>query len=104
MLSEQDEYEFHSYKGEEAAATPNLVNAVSHVFSNSFGTNPQGRPYRLGPKTTKERLESTDHLFVANHQTEGLLAISTREFSVQLKGSLVGLTLSLYFPITEERK
>lgn len=72
MLLEQDEYEFHSYTGEEAAATPSLVNAVSHVFSNSFGTNPQGRPYRLGPKKTRERLESTDHLFIAYHQTEGV--------------------------------
>jgi len=68
-----DAYEFLAYKGRDAAAVPILVDAVSHVFCNSFGTTPQGKPYRLGPKKTKERLESTDLLFVAEHQTEKII-------------------------------
>ena len=72
-MNERDAYEFSAYKGMDAAAIPSLVDAVSHIFCNSFGTTPQGKPYRLGPKKTKERLESTDLLFVAQHQTEGII-------------------------------
>jgi len=72
-MNERDAYEFLAYKGRDAAAIPSLGDAVSHVFGNSFGTTPQEKPYRLGPKKTKERLESTDLLFVAQHQTEGII-------------------------------
>ena len=61
-------YEFRSYGHEEAANSPSVVQGISDVFSNSFGVNPRtGKPYRLGPKTTKDRLLSTGHVLVAEH-------------------------------------
>ena len=42
------------------------MKGVSAVFSHSFGENPKTRkPYRLGPKTTRERLSTTNHLIAA---------------------------------------
>ncbi len=65
-------YEFSSYSGVDAANSDALVKGISSVFSNSFGENPKtGKPYRLGPTTTKERLLSTNHVFVAQH-SEGM--------------------------------
>lgn len=49
------------------------MRGVSSVFSHSFGENPKTRrPYRLGPKTTRERLFSTNHVFVAQNP-EGMV-------------------------------
>ena len=60
-------YQFCYYQAKEAAESSEVVNAVSHVFSNSFGNTPtpEGKPYRLGPKTTKARIESTRHVIVS---------------------------------------
>lgn len=59
-------YHFYSYLGPEASESDRLVRGVSTVFSHSFGENPKTkRPYRLGPKTTRERLSGTSHLLVA---------------------------------------
>ena len=33
-------YDFHYYPAREAAESSEVVNAVSYVFSNSFGNNP----------------------------------------------------------------
>lgn len=46
-------YHFRCYPAKEAAASSEVINAISRVFSNSFGISPKGKPYRLGPKTTK---------------------------------------------------
>lgn len=65
-------YQFSSYGGQEAADSDPLVRGISHVFSNSFGSNPKtGQPYRLGQKKTKERPLSTKWVFVARHH-EGM--------------------------------
>jgi len=103
-MIEHNAYEFLAYKGRDAAAIPSLVDAVSHVFGNSFGTTPQGKPYRLGPKKTKERLESTDLLIVAQHQSKELLATSMPEFFPTLVGLLGGSTHWRFFLTTDERK
>lgn len=64
-------YQFHSFPGPEASETDHLVKGVSTVFSHSFGENPKTKkPYRLGPKTTRERLSSTNHLFAAQASEE----------------------------------
>lgn len=60
-------YQFCYYPAKEAAESSEVVNAVSHVFSNSFGNTPEGKPYRLGPRTTKARIESTRHVIVSRH-------------------------------------
>lgn len=63
----QQQYDFLPYTGAEAANTPELVKAISFVFSHSFGINPKTKePYKLGPKKTKERLQSTGYLFVSH--------------------------------------
>lgn len=51
--------------GPEAATNFQLVNLVSHIFNESFGFRPDGKSYRLGPKSVSERLMSTDYLFIA---------------------------------------
>lgn len=63
-------YDFHYYPAREAAESSEVVDDVSYVFSNSFGNTPEGRPYRLGPKTTKKRIESTDHVIVSRHHAD----------------------------------
>lgn len=61
-------YEYESFRGLTASEDHFLVSAVSEIFSSSFGNNPKtGKPYRLGPKTTRERLKSTDYLFLAKN-------------------------------------
>ena len=68
-------YTFSAHTGPEAAHMPTIVEGISSVFSHSFGTNPRtGRPYRLGPKTTKDRLLSTGHVFVAQSDENGIVA------------------------------
>lgn len=67
-MSDLSAYEFHAYGGPEAAGFDSLVKGISTVFSNSFGTNPKtGSPYRLGPRKTRERLLTTNHVMVAQH-------------------------------------
>ena len=66
-------YDFLYYPATEAANTPTVVKAISDVFSSSFGTNSKGKPYTLGPKTTKKRLESTDHAIVAQSQIDDIV-------------------------------
>ena len=64
-------YQFPAYSGQEAADSDSIVKGISSVFSNSFGTNPKtGKPYRLGTKTTRERFQSTNYVFVAQHSNE----------------------------------
>lgn len=64
-------YEFLSCRGQAAADSDAIIKGISSIFSNSFGTNPKtGKPYRLGTKTTRERLLSTNHVFVARHAEE----------------------------------
>ena len=45
-----------------AASDPDAVRLVSHIFNESFGFRPDGKPYRMGPKSVSERLMSTDYL------------------------------------------
>lgn len=67
-MNDLSAYEFRTYSGPEAAGSETLVRGIAHVFSNSFGTNPKtGKPYRLGTKTTRERLLSTNYVFAAQH-------------------------------------
>ncbi len=63
---------FTRFAGQEAARNKNLVNIVSNIFNNSFGYRPDGRPYRLGPKSTAERLASTDFLFISGDEKGGI--------------------------------
>ncbi len=64
-------YQFQCYSGHTSSEDPALVDAVSSIFSNSFGTNPKTlKPYRLGPKKMKTRLALAHRLFLASHKTE----------------------------------
>jgi GNAT superfamily N-acetyltransferase len=68
-------YQFHSFTGAEAAHSSRIVKGISRVFSNSFGMNPRtGEPYRLGPKTTQDRLSTTGHVMIAQRVEEGIVA------------------------------
>ncbi|MDA0739696.1 MAG: GNAT family N-acetyltransferase [Nitrospirae bacterium] len=60
------------YSGPNAASHEGLVKLVSHIFNESFGYRPDGKPYRLGPKSVRERLRSTDYLFIAGDETFGI--------------------------------
>ena len=73
------DYQFQSYSGSSASESSSLVHAVSSIFSNSFGINPNTQqPYRLGSKTTKKRLALAHRLFLAsdkaNHSVGYLFA------------------------------
>lgn len=58
-------YRLDRHSAPQAAQDSTLVAAVAHIFSHSFGTNPKtGQPYRLGPKTTRERLQGTTDLII----------------------------------------
>jgi GNAT superfamily N-acetyltransferase len=73
-MNQQSPYDYRRLAGCDAAQSTDIVNAVSHIFSNSFGTNPQtGQPYTLGPKTTRKRLDRTDHVFTAQHKANGFI-------------------------------
>lgn len=60
------------YSGPNAASNDVLVRLVSRIFNESFGYRPDGKPYRLGPKSVSERLRSTDYLFIAGDETFGI--------------------------------
>lgn len=60
------------YSGPKAGSVPGIVKLVSHIFNESFGFRPDGKPYRLGPKSVSERLSSTDYLFIAGGEAFGL--------------------------------
>ena len=61
------DYQFQSHSGSSASESSPLVHAVSSIFSNSFGINPQTqRPYKLGPQKTKKRLAIAHRLFLAS--------------------------------------
>jgi GNAT superfamily N-acetyltransferase len=51
--------------GCQAAADSDIVRSISFVFNESFGYRPDGKPYRLGPKSVTERLLQTDYVFLA---------------------------------------
>ncbi len=55
----------HSFSGYQAAASEETVRRISHIFNESFGYRPDGKPYRLGPKSVTERLHQTDYVFLA---------------------------------------
>ncbi len=55
-----------------ASSDPNTVRLVSHIFNESFGFRPDGKPYRMGPKSVGERLLSTDYLFIAGDSRSGV--------------------------------
>ena len=60
------------FAGPEAARNVTVTGLVSKIFNESFGHRPDGRPYRLGPKSTAERLASTDFLFIAGDEQSGI--------------------------------
>ncbi|MYD32007.1 MAG: GNAT family N-acetyltransferase [Nitrospira sp. SB0661_bin_20] len=60
------------FTGPEAARNATVTGLVSRIFNESFGYRPDGRPYRLGPKSTAERLASTDLLFIAGDEQSGI--------------------------------
>ncbi len=49
-----------------------LVNLVSSIFNESFGFRPDGKPYRMGPKSVTERLIETEYLLVAGDDRSGI--------------------------------
>lgn len=55
-----------------AASDVDAVRLVSNIFNESFGFRPDGKPYRLGPKSVSERLLSTDYLFIAGDTRSGV--------------------------------
>ena len=55
-----------AWSGPRAATDHQLVKLVSRIFNESFGFRPDGKPYRLGPKSVSERLTRTDYLFLAD--------------------------------------
>ena len=55
-----------------AASDADAVRLVSSIFNESFGFRPDGKPYRLGPKSVNERLLSTDYLFIAGDARSGV--------------------------------
>ena len=64
-------FKFQSHSGSNASESSSLVDAVSCIFSNSFGINPKTQqPYRLGPKTTKKRLALAHRLFLASDEAD----------------------------------
>ena len=58
--------------GPEAARNVTATGLVSKIFNESFGHRPDGKPYRLGPKSMAERLASTDLLFIAGDEQSGI--------------------------------
>ncbi len=58
--------------GPEAARNQTVTGLVSKIFNESFGYRPDGKPYRLGPKSTAERLASTDFLLIAGDEQSGI--------------------------------
>ncbi len=60
------------YSGPSAASNDRLVKLVSAIFNESFGFRPDGKPYRLGPKSVTERFIATDYLFVAGDECSGI--------------------------------
>ena len=60
------------YSGQRAASHPSLVKRVSHIFNESFGYRPDGRPYRLGHKSVTERLMNTDYLFIEGDESSSV--------------------------------
>ena len=51
--------------GYQAASCDEIVRGISQIFNESFGYRPDGRQYRLGPKSVNERLLQTDFVFLA---------------------------------------
>ncbi len=67
-------YQSQAHRCSTASESPPLVKAVSDIFSNSFGINPEtGKPYRLGLKATQRRLALAHHLFLVSHKTNGFV-------------------------------
>lgn len=60
------------YPANSAAANETLVKLVSNIFNESFGFRPDGKPYRMGPKSVAERLLQTDYLLVAGDDRSGI--------------------------------
>lgn len=60
------------FSGPPAARNETVTGLVSKIFNESFGYRPDGKPYRLGPKSTAERLASTDFLFIAGDKQSGI--------------------------------
>ena len=60
------------FSGPEAARNEPVTGLVSKIFNESFGHRPDGKPYRLGPKSMAERLASTDFLFIAGDEQSGI--------------------------------
>lgn len=60
------------YAAHVAASNETLIKLVSSIFNESFGFRPDGKPYRMGPKSITERLRETDYLFVAGDDRSGI--------------------------------
>ncbi len=67
--------------GPEAARNATVTGLVSKIFNESFGHRPDGKPYRLGPKSIAERLASTDLLFIAGDEQSGIGYLFGKEIS-----------------------
>ena len=58
--------------GQQAALNDEAVRLISKIFNESFGYRPDGKLYRLGPKSITERLMQTDYVFLAGGQGAGV--------------------------------
>jgi GNAT superfamily N-acetyltransferase len=58
--------------GYQAAESEGTVRRISQIFNESFGYRPDGKLYRLGPKSITERLLQTDYVFLAGGSDAGI--------------------------------
>lgn len=58
--------------GQQAASSEQTIRLISQIFNESFGYRPDGKPYRLGPKSVTERLLQTDYVFLAGGSDAGI--------------------------------
>ncbi len=67
--------------GYQAAASEETVRRISQIFNESFGYRPDGRPYRLGPKSVTERLLQTDYVFLVGGSRAAIGYLFGKEIS-----------------------
>ena len=95
-MTHPERYQFQNYSGSSASESSSLVHAVSFIFSNSFGINPKTqKPYRLGPKPIKKRLELAHRLFLASDEADHSVGYLFATEITSSRGSVVGWIDSL---------
>ena len=86
------------FSGPEAARNEMATGLVSNIFNESFGHRPDGKPYRLGPKSTAQRLGSTDFLFIAGDEQSGIGYLFGKEIPC-MGGRIAWIESMAVFPL-----